>query len=48
MKKYIKPTIDIVELRPEERLAACEYKKMETGINQAFPCSITGATRISG
>ena len=25
MKKYVKPTIEFVELRPEERLAGCRY-----------------------
>lgn len=26
MKEYIKPTIEIVELRPEERLAGCNFQ----------------------
>lgn len=34
MKKYIKPTLEFVELRAEERLAACKF----LGLNQKKGC----------
>lgn len=35
MKKYIKPTIQIVELRPEERIASpqCKWQGDQGGLN---------------
>lgn len=27
MKKYVKPILDVVELRLEERVAKCDHKK---------------------
>jgi hypothetical protein len=38
MKEYVKPTIEIVELRPEERLAKCNqhYKRPSGFIDWLF------------
>ncbi|MCX8128933.1 MAG: hypothetical protein N3I35_02400 [Clostridia bacterium] len=33
MKKYVKPTLEFVELRPEERLAACVFVGRNKGRN---------------
>lgn len=31
MKKYVKPTIEVIDLRTEERLAKCTSKKQYVG-----------------
>ena len=31
MKKYVKPTIEFIEIRPEERLAKCKYVNKNRG-----------------
>jgi hypothetical protein len=45
MKKYIKPTIELVELKPEERLAASGCEKVNlnlTGIPRV--CTVTNSS----
>jgi hypothetical protein len=45
MKKYIKPTIELVELKPEERLAAsgCEHVNLSMHGAQAV-CTVPNSS----
>lgn len=36
MKEYVKPTIELIELRPEERLAGCKTKIVNSNATIKF------------
>ena len=38
MKKYIKPTVEFIELRPEERIAHCNMTRTNSS------CHVTGSS----
>lgn len=38
MKEYVRPTIEMVELRPEERLAGCTWGMCGPNPVEAFLC----------
>jgi hypothetical protein len=45
MKKYIKPTIELVELKPEERLAASGCEKVNHSMSGAQGgCSVPNSS----
>lgn len=38
MKEYVRPTIEMVELRPEERLAGCTWGIQGPSLGEAIFC----------
>ncbi len=42
MKDYIKPTIEIIELRPEERLATCGLRYKNNSLMSIILAAIFG------